>query len=106
MYKAEIMRDVMKYYIIAALMFLPFILLASCDDDETLTQKGTVVYMDLEGGFYGISGDDGKNYDPMNLPGEYKQDSLRVEFKYKKRTDLASFHMWGTIIEIVEIKKL
>jgi inhibitor of cysteine peptidase len=96
----------MRYVLIGLLFFVPFMLLASCDDEDVLTQKGTVVYMDLEGGFYGIAGDDGKNYDPMNLSDEFKQDSLRVEFEYKKRSDLSSFHMWGTIIEIVNIKKL
>ncbi|MFQ6083487.1 MAG: hypothetical protein ACE5WD_09020 [Candidatus Aminicenantia bacterium] len=39
-------------------------------------------------------------------PSEFKKDGLRVKFKGRIRYDLASFHMWGYIIEIIEIKKL
>jgi inhibitor of cysteine peptidase len=96
----------MKFAFMMMFLFSSFLILASCDEEDTYTLKGTVVYMDLEGGFYGITGDDGKNYDPTNLSTEFKQDSLRVEFEYKKRSDLVGFHMWGQIIEIVDIKKL
>jgi len=96
----------MKYLFLFLILLVPFILFASCDDDDSYTLKGTVVYVDLEGGFYGIVGDDGNKYDPVNLNSEFRKDSLRVAFNYKKVPEQASFHMWGTIIEITGIKQL
>ena len=74
--------------------------------EETASGTGTVKYVDLEGGFYGIVGDDDKQYDPMNLPQEFQRDGLRVRFQAKIRQDIASIHMWGKIIEITRIEIL
>ncbi len=65
---------------------------------------GTVSYVPLEGGFYAIRGDDGMNYDPMNLPAAFRKDGLRVRVKGVVMRDAVSFHMYGTIIKIIEIE--
>jgi len=67
---------------------------------------GTIRHIDLEGGFYGIIGDDQNLYDPINLPEAYKQDNLRVEFKARVSPNQNSIHQWGKIIYILEIKQL
>jgi inhibitor of cysteine peptidase len=67
---------------------------------------GTITYLNFEGGFYGIVADNGKHYDPINLPSEYEESGLRVVFIGKVREDLVSFHMWGELIELISIKKL
>jgi predicted small secreted protein len=72
----------------------------------TVSGTGTVKFVDLEGGFYGIVGNNGQNYDPMNLDQTYQEDGLRVRFQAKIRQDMASIHMWGTIIEITRIEIL
>ena len=67
---------------------------------------GTVVYIRIEGGFYGIvAGSDGQ-WDPINLPGGYLQDGLKVKFQAKLRKDLRSTHMWGTMVEILSISRI
>lgn len=66
---------------------------------------GTVVFVDIEGGFYGILGEQERRFDPINLPAEFRHDGLRVRFDYKPRPDLVSFRMWGEIIEIVRIAR-
>ena len=71
-----------------------------------ISGKGTVKFLDLEGGFYGIISDNGENYDPINLGKEFQVDGLRVRFDAKKRENLTSFHMWGTIIEIINIERI
>jgi inhibitor of cysteine peptidase len=67
---------------------------------------GTVTYMDLEGGFFGITGDDGKKYDPLNLEVKYRKDGLRVAFVPEPVKDAAGIHMWGTMVNLVEIEEI
>ena len=67
---------------------------------------GTVRFLDFEGGFYGIFGDDGEHYDPVNLNDEFKVDGLRVRFVAKMLHGFVSFHMWGSIVSIIHIQKL
>jgi hypothetical protein len=73
---------------------------------DQLEGVGTVVYIRIEGGFYGIiAGSDGQ-WDPINLPAGYMQDGLKVKFQAKLRKDLNSTHMWGTMVELTSINKI
>jgi hypothetical protein len=74
-------------------------------NDGLIHGKGAVKYLSFEGGFYGIVGDDGKNYDPINMPQEFKVDGLRVQFT-ANLTDYLSFHMWGYVVKLVSIERL
>ncbi len=67
---------------------------------------GTVQLLNIEGGFYGIAGDDGLNYDPTNLKKEFQQDGLHIRFEARIRSDIVNTHQWGTIVEITRIEKL
>ncbi|MFX0033538.1 MAG: hypothetical protein ACFE9P_12810 [Candidatus Hermodarchaeota archaeon] len=73
-------------------------------DSRVINTTGTIVYLDLEGGFYGIIGDDDNHYDPINLPKDFEIDGLRVAFSALRRDDLGSYHMWGIIIQLVNIQ--
>ncbi|MHC4628524.1 MAG: hypothetical protein ACYTDV_16225 [Planctomycetota bacterium] len=64
---------------------------------------GTVVYKGIEGGFYAIDGDNGRRYDPINLPESFRKGGLRVKVTARRRRDAMSLHMYGAIIEIVNI---
>ena len=64
---------------------------------------GTVTWVPLEGGFYGIIADDGTQYDPLNLPEEYAHDGFRIGFTATEEQDVASFHMWGTSVTITDV---
>jgi hypothetical protein len=72
-------------------------------DVDTFELHGTVVYKDVEGGFFAIDGDDGKTYDPINLSDSFKINGLKVNITAKLRNDMGSIHMVGDIIEIVKI---
>jgi len=72
--------------------------------DRFIQGTGTIHYIDLEGGFYGIITDKQEQYDPINLPEVFKQDNLRVEFKARLATNQNSIHMWGKLIYILEIE--
>jgi hypothetical protein len=95
-------------HIITALLLIALTIttLVGCSRGEAVSGTGTVKYVDLEGGFYGIIGDDGQQYDPINLEQTYQENGLRVRFQAKIRQDIASIHMWGTIIELSKIEVL
>jgi hypothetical protein len=98
----------MKTTLVFVLLMISGATVMSCStkgkDDGKLT--GTVIYVSLEGGFYGIKGDDGRNYDPVNLPEEFRKDGLRVRFAARELKDQASFHMWGVLVEVITIQKI
>ena len=75
------------------------------DEHAEIHEKGTVTYLSFEGGFYGIVGDDGKHYDPINMPHEFKVAGLRVRFT-ANFTDYVSYHMWGYVVRLVSIERL
>lgn len=68
--------------------------------------NGIVLFVDLEGGFYGIEGEDGTKYDPSYLAEEFQQDSLRVRFQYAPVNDAAGIRQWGRIVEIIAIERV
>jgi len=72
---------------------------------ETLIEiEGTVSYQDLEGGFFAIQGQDGKRYEPVNLPPPYREDGLKVWLQARPRPDMMSVRMYGVIIDVIEIE--
>jgi hypothetical protein len=74
-------------------------------NENIISADGTIVYIKLEGGFFGIITDDGNKYLPVDLPKEFQKDGLKVTFEAKFRPDLSGIHMWGKLIEITKIKK-
>ena len=76
------------------------------DTRRTVATNGTVTYIDLEGGFYGIIAEDGMNYLPGNLPEEYRIDGLRVQFSADLDEETVGFHMWGTPVKIRTIEPI
>ena len=69
-----------------------------------LHKTGTIRYVNLEGGFYGIVGDNGHDYNPIHPPPQNCQvDGLRVAFVATTREDYTGFSMWGQPIELITI---
>jgi len=68
---------------------------------KTFQISGKVIYQDLGMGFWGIIGDDGKEWLPVNLPSQYQVKDKRVQFTAKIVEDGMSMFMWGTMVEIV-----
>ena len=73
--------------------------------DDNGSTLAVVSYIDLEGGFYGIITDDGERHEPVNLHVDYQVDGLRISYKYKLLQDVGSYRMWGTPVEILEIRE-
>jgi hypothetical protein len=78
----------------------------AAQDSGLLSFTGTVAYKSLERGFFALDADDGQKYMPINLAKDFAIDGLRVRVSARVRADMAGIHMYGTLIEIVEISKL
>ena len=50
----------------------------STQEKHLVKITGKVIWLDFEGGFWGIEGDDGKKYRPQNLSKEAQQDGQRI----------------------------
>ena len=96
------------------LMLTLFILLAAAGCSSTqrsgegdiVEGTGTVQYIEVEGGFYGIVADDGRQFDPRDLDESYKEDGLRVHFRLREVEDVVSIRMWGRIVDIISIERI
>lgn len=69
---------------------------------QVISGIGTVYYMDLEGGFFGIVGDDGRQYQPINLAANLQEDGLRLSFTGEIVEDFVDMYMWGIPLVIEE----
>jgi inhibitor of cysteine peptidase len=67
---------------------------------------GTITFVDLEGGFFGITGDDGTNYYPLNLDEQFRVDGLRVAFEFEPVKDAATIQMWGETVNLTFIEPI
>jgi hypothetical protein len=75
---------------------------SSSPQDPTLQVPGTVKFVAIEGGFWGIKGDDGTAYEPTNLPANFQNDGERIRFSFKPVSG-HSVHQWGQLVEITGI---
>lgn len=68
--------------------------------------NGKVTYQDFSGGFYGIIGDDGREYRPINMPEQLKKDGAKVSVVLAKASEEVSIFMWGESVKIVSFQTL
>ncbi len=75
-------------------------------EDDLVSGTGTITYIDLEGGFFGILSADGQSLLPNVLPGEYKIDGLSVRYTARQDPGRMSVMMWGTPVTIISIERI
>lgn len=92
----------LKFYFIA---FLLLFFIGCEDGQQTVSSEGTIRYLSLEGGFFGIITDNNDNYLPENLDSTFKKDSLRIMFEGYV-TDKPTTVQWGRTIFITKVKRL
>ncbi len=89
------------------------LLLIACDRDSDsqpspatryIKSYGTIVHLQIEGGFYGIIAANGSRYNPVNMPDSLTRDSLPVYFEGEIQKDVATIQIWGEVIELSEIR--
>lgn len=102
----KFVRQLVLLFLLAALAFTVSCKNGSDSAKGVVSGKGKVEYVTLGMGFYGIRAEDGKQYEPQNLAPEFQSDGLQVKFELKVLPDVGTIYMWGTPVEVVEIKKL
>jgi hypothetical protein len=86
-------------------------LVALSPPGSMIAATGTVRYVDLEGGFYGITVDKGKQYGtvdfyPINLADPYKVNNSMIRFTGVPQRDIVTTTMWGIPIQIIDVEKI
>ncbi|WP_342676866.1 hypothetical protein [Methanofollis sp. UBA420] len=108
------MRSIVSSVVCSLLLSL-FLVAAGCTGTEEpaddgahdgVTFNGTVTYVDLEGGFWGITGDDGGHFFPTNLAEEYQVEGLHVRVTAVAAEEGMGIQMWGKRIAITGIARL
>jgi len=73
--------------------------------DRGFDVTGMVRYSNLGGDCWLIRAEDGRVFEPTNLPTEFHQDSLLVRATLEVRRDLASPCETGEIVDILQIAR-
>jgi hypothetical protein len=68
-----------------------------------LNISGKIVSLPMEGGFYGVLGDDGKKYLPQNLPNMLQRHNLAVRIKAVSQANRLGIHQWGEYIQVLDV---
>ncbi len=67
---------------------------------------GSITYIEVEGGFYGITANDGRKFLPIHLPEMLKQAGTLVSVEAVPAKATVGIHMWGEYIELQRISVL
>ena len=81
----------------------------SADDQEDknmITITGTVVFKQLEGGFYGLDADDGKKYLPQGMKKSLLKNGMKVRVKGYILTDMLTFQQYGEVLKVIETEMI
>lgn len=70
---------------------------------DGLEYTGKIIYVESNGGFYGVESETGEKYVPTNLPELLKQNGLWVQVTAKITNDNKEKPNWGTPIQLVKI---
>lgn len=68
--------------------------------------KGKVSHQNIGPGFWGIIGQDGQEWRPLQMPSELQKEGLSVEIEAEEADEMMSVFMWGTAIQIIRYKIL
>ncbi|MGB2706233.1 MAG: protease inhibitor I42 family protein [Candidatus Omnitrophota bacterium] len=76
-----------------------------CADKDVVSVKGTIRHFSYGEGFYGIKGDDGKEYKPLGLTSSFKIEGLKVKVRGRLIKKRFLFKPQCTPIEIIDIER-
>jgi hypothetical protein len=68
--------------------------------------NGTIVWIAMDNGFYGIVTDDGQQFLPGKIDPAFRIDGLRVSFRGMARPDKQGEHPWGIPLDLIELARV
>ncbi|MCZ8528319.1 ribose-phosphate pyrophosphokinase [Alteromonas sp. PRIM-21] len=71
-----------------------------------VSMKGSIIYKDLEGGFYAFIAENGDRYTLHGLDETYQKNGLVVEVKGTPKPDMMTFTQFGTVLQVSSVKVL
>ncbi len=71
-----------------------------------VTMKGSIIYKDLEGGFYAFIAENGDRYTLHGLDETYQKNGLIVEVKGTPKPDMMTFTQFDTVLQVTSVKVL
>jgi hypothetical protein len=94
-----------KRLILIGIILLVFIGITGCQAKPIVMGRGTVKYVGVAGGFYGIVSQKSYNgtyfLDPIFTPFRFQHDGLHILYIGILQPDLGSIHGWGEIILLI-----
>ena len=78
--------------------------LSKVELDEMQWIEGKIIFLNLEGGFYGIVTKQGEKLLPMNLETKFRLHNAKVRVQGKLQKDIRTFQQWGTPFRISAIE--
>lgn len=90
-------------FIVLLLISINYIIGSMSYAGEQIAFVGQVVYVPLEGGFYGLINSRREQFVATNLPDLLKEDGLSVTLQAFKAKNEVGLHMWGQAIDLQSI---
>jgi hypothetical protein len=72
--------------------------------ETMVTVQGTLALQEMEGGFMGFIGNDGKKYTPMGLPKEHMRDGLIIEIEGQLMPDMMTITQFGEVLKVENVR--
>lgn len=73
---------------------------------QSVTLTGSIIYKELEGGFYAFIAENGDRYTLHGLDETYQKNGLIVEVNGVTKPDVMTFTQFGTVLQVNTIKVL
>lgn len=70
------------------------------------TIQATIVYLSIEGGFWGLVDEQGHKWLPLNMPEQLKVEGANVFLTIREHPGTPTSQMWGTPVEILSFPTL
>jgi serpin B len=91
--------------VIPCLLTVAWIWTGLTEPSPLIETTGTVVYVPISGGFYGILAEDGSQYLPLDLDEAWHVDGLEVTFSARPEPEAMTIYMWGTAVSVLSIAR-
>ena len=74
--------------------------------DKSVTLKGSIIYKELEGGFFAFITENGDRFTLHGLDEEYHQNGLIVEIEGVTKPQMMTITHFGTVLEVLNVTVL